>query len=408
MDAVFTAISSEKIAHLIEQAVSRIILVSPALFENTAKAIVSAQQRLGMGAVSIVVDCDEEVFRLGYGEIKALQLLRDNGIVLRQCSGLRIGILICDDRGWVFSPTALYVQPEVHSNETPNAVCVSGEEVSILASRIGWIQDHPSDSKPECLVEIGNSLVSQTELQDTQDSLEVAPPVAFDIARQVRVFQPYIQYVEINLKGCSFQRMRIKIPKSIQVLQSKEIENRLQTTFDLIENSSDVSSKRLEAELKQIRDDLTRSLGKPWGRVILKSVRKIFDANIYEFLKKLDAHKDKVNQDIEDLLQKSKQQVAEYYLPMLVNKPPASLCGQLPYKPSKDDVRNWLTDELDNSFPKAHELVSDMDLDIQFRDVTFETLNDPGFYNALCRAYPRIDWDKPFDDFNAAKEKPKP
>lgn len=46
-----------------------------------------------------------------------------------------------------------------------------------------------------------------------------------------------------------------------------------------------------------------------------------------------------------------------------------------------------------------------MRLDIQFRDVTYETLCEDGFLGALQDAYSNVNWQKPFDEFNAAREK---
>jgi hypothetical protein len=42
-----------------------------------------------------------------------------------------------------------------------------------------------------------------------------------------------------------------------------------------------------------------------------------------------------------------------------------------------------------------------MTLDMQYKDVTFETLNAPGFLQGLKKAYPRVPWDKPYRDFLA-------
>ncbi len=404
--SLFTAISSEKMASLMNEASDRVIIATPALFGVTARALLSAHDRLGSESIAVVVDCDEEVFRLGYGEIVALQMLQESGIALRQCSGLRIGILICDDKGWIFSPTALYVQPEVHSNETPNAICISGSEVEKLASRICPADvESINESSQESQVEIGVSPLTERDVQGAEDNLKIAPPIAFDIARQVRVFQPYIQYVEISLKGCSIQRKRVQIPKSIQKLQAKDIEDRLQTTFDLIEKNSAVSSKKLEGELKQIRDDLTRSLHPPWGRVLLKAKRLLFDERIKTFREHLEAHKEKVREEIQQHLECSKEQIADYYLPMFEEEPPDALAGQLLGPPTKDDVRGWLKDELDSVFPIPEELITDMRLEVQFRDVTYETLCQDGFFKALQKAYPRVNWQKPFDEFNSAKEK---
>jgi hypothetical protein len=43
-----------------------------------------------------------------------------------------------------------------------------------------------------------------------------------------------------------------------------------------------------------------------------------------------------------------------------------------------------------------------MTLDVQFRDVTYETLQEDGFAEHLREAYPQVDWDKPFTEFDAA------
>ena len=72
---------------------------------------------------------------------------------------------------------------------------------------------------------------------------------------------------------------------------------------------------------------------------------------------------------------------------------------------TKQEIDDWLNYELDKIFPEPKDLISEMDLDVQFRDVTYETLKEEGFYAKLCEAYPRVDWDKPFNEFNAAKER---
>jgi hypothetical protein len=237
--------------------------------------------------------------------------------------------------------------------------------------------------------------------------LEVAPPLAFDVVRQVRVFVPYIQYVDVSLEGCALQRRKVVIPKAISGISAfPDLEQRLRTTFDLIERGSDVSSKVLEDELRWLREDFTRALGKPWGRIMLRSVRPTLDERLAEVRKKLDHHKDRVKQELEKCLVESKKAVIDYYLPLVKKSPPDALRGQLISQQLDDDtVRGWLADELDRVFPKAEDLVSEMRLDVQFRDVTYETLSQDDFAAALRQAYPRVDWDKPFKEFNAAKER---
>jgi hypothetical protein len=318
---------------------------------------------------------------------------------------------VVDDRAWAFTPTALCVQPEVHSDETPNAVELPPEAADRLALCIcPEVADAavslPPDQRPE--PEIGQTPLEGTTVKNVAEGLKVAPPIPFDVARQVRVFQPYIQYVTISLRGCAIQRHRVPIPKTIQGLGAgKDIENRLRTTFELIEKSSDLSSRPIEHGLDLLRDNFTRALGQPWGRVRLRAGRPGFDQRIAEFRNKLEEHRTKGKSAWEQKLKASRQEVVEYYLPAVKAKPPDCLVGQLlAPKPSDDDMRAWLDAELDRVFPRPEQLLSDMVLDVQFRDVTYETLNEKGFAEALQKAYPHVNWDKPFAEFHAAKEKP--
>src|SRR6267378_3376432 len=94
----------------IAAAKSHIMLAAPSLHCVVAEAIAEAINRLGAEQITVVLDCNEHIFRLGYGEIEALKVLRGAGCIIRQSPGIRIGILVCDDQAWSFSPVALYVE----------------------------------------------------------------------------------------------------------------------------------------------------------------------------------------------------------------------------------------------------------------------------------------------------------
>jgi hypothetical protein len=74
---------------------------------------------------------------------------------------------------------------------------------------------------------------------------------------------------------------------------------------------------------------------------------------------------------------------------------------------SDDEARAWLAGELDRVFPKAEALIQKMQLDVHYKDVTFETLNQEDFLGAIKVAYPGIDWEKAYKEFRAAGEKEK-
>src|SRR5580704_11261745 len=77
---VFQSMSTAKMAGLISSARKRVAVVSPAIWQKTAEAIIAAAGRLAPDQITVIVDCDEEVCRLGYGDVTALPCLRDSGI----------------------------------------------------------------------------------------------------------------------------------------------------------------------------------------------------------------------------------------------------------------------------------------------------------------------------------------
>jgi hypothetical protein len=413
--SVFISMSDRKMALLINGAKRRVIVAIPAVRQETASALQNAAIRLGYQNIGVVIDCDEEVFRLGYGDLKAVKSLRESGCRIRQSSGLRIGVLVCDDQAWVFAPTALYVQEEVHSDETPNGVALRASDVERIVSRILPGQPPINENVPvpdeireelsKATIEIGQEEIPKQLLEQTEKALEQAPPVAFNVARQVRVFEPYIQYVEISLRGCAIERHRIEIPKSIQgIAPNADLELRLRTTFELIQKNSEVSSEPLENELDTIRDDFTRALGKPWGRVLLRNIRPTFDQRIRKLKERLAMHKKAVEESLGKHLEDSRKQLVDYFFPLIQKNTPDALRGQITTsKPNDDQIRAWLDAELCHAFPKPDDLIKGMTLDVQFRDVTFETLNEPGFAEKLKDEYEHVDWEKPFTEFKAAR-----
>jgi len=91
-------------------------------------------------------------------------------------------------------------------------------------------------------------------------------------------------------------------------------------------------------------------------------------------------------------------------MPLVVANPPDAMRGQF-LKFEEPEARAWLAGELDRVFPKAEALIQKMQLDVRYKDVTFETLNREDFLDAIKKAFPRIDWDKAYTEFRAAGEK---
>jgi hypothetical protein len=414
--SLFLALSSRRIAELIRQATKHVCYAAPGIQSEVAVALVELKKKLPDVSITINLDFDEKTLRMGYGSLEAVECLRANGIDPVHFAGFRSSILLVDRDGWVFTPTALYLEPEPHSDETPNAFRLSSDQVRELFMRLSpqarteaielAVNNEESQQIAAIPLEVSTQRIETTYFTEVKNAIIMAPPVQFDVARQVRVFEPYLQYVELSLTGAAIQRHRVRIPQSIQGLGSTtDLEGRLQTTFDLIEQRGSLSSDALEKELNEIRKNLTPSLGKDHGRVVLKGVKPHLNKRIEEFRENLSKHQEKIKAELQKYLDESRKQVVDHYLPIARSNPPDSLIGRLFGPPTDDDIRIWLDRELDKVIPKAEKLATKMILEVRFKDVTFETLNHPDFFEAVKAAYPDVDWDKAYSEFKAAGEK---
>jgi len=413
MAQVFSALSSKKIANLIQGSQHRIALVAPSIQDEVADAIISVVNRRGPDNIDLVIDFSEDVFRLGYGSINAINKLKAINFNIRNHAGLRIGLFVCDDKAWAFSPVALYIETEKEEDDLPNAIALSPEEANHILLRVSEsarkeVILKSQDSKlveeaKNATVEVSAFPVNDSALVEVNSSLENVPPVPFDVARQVRVFEPYIQYVELKLNGCSIQRHKMQLPKSlIGIDNNSEIENRINTSFNLIDKNSALSSKQLDDLIKEIKDDYTGILKKS-DRVILKSTRPEFDKEIENLKLLIEGHQANVKLELSEQLENSKKQLIDYYVPIVMARPPKTLSFRYGDGLTKELAYKWIDKELSTCIPKPEYLIKKMELECEFKDVTLETLEDKSLIDRLKEIFPDVPWEKPFNDYTAAK-----
>lgn len=414
--AMFCSLDSAAMAECIRGAEHAVCYAAPGIQQAPAEALVRLVDRLGPESITVILDFDERVMRMGFGDLAAVAVLRGAGITVRSTPGLRTGLLVVDDGGFIFTPIARYLETDRRETEAPNALRLSPEQVQEALARLSpaakaialTMAKTPDDRERilEQTVEVQSDDISPDRYAAVEQSLNEAPPVRFDVARQVRVFEPYLQYVELHLTGAAIQRRKLAIPKIIQNLGAAEgAQSRFNTTFDLIERESELSSKHIEDALKEIRDNFTPSLGKDHGRVLLKAQKPLFEQRLDELRAKLIEFQNKVKAKLQASLDASRDEIIAYYVPAALANPPDKLRGQLFTPEATPEVAHrWLRQQLENCIPRADDLIKKMELEQTYKDVTFETLNRPDFLKSLQKAFPAVDWDKAYGEFQAAGE----
>src|SRR5690606_15197040 len=189
----FVSVDDRRLAEAIRSANKRLVVAAPGLGMLTARALVEAINRLS-GKLTIILDADPDVCRIGYGDPEALRMLHESAsalqVPLRRQAGLRIGILIADDEVLIWSPMARSVEAE-HQHTQPNGLVLSGPPTEVCAAAMGaeGTSTLPQDA------EIGTEPLKVETLQEALDAIQRNPPVPFDIAGRSRVVASRFQFV---------------------------------------------------------------------------------------------------------------------------------------------------------------------------------------------------------------------
>jgi len=114
----------------------RVIYAAPSVSLEVSSALINVGERLGAGMVSVVLDVSEDVFRLGYGVVDALNMLHERNIAVRHADGLRISFVVVDDEGFIFAIPPLLVDGGRKGDDHPNAVRASLDQIERLLDAV--------------------------------------------------------------------------------------------------------------------------------------------------------------------------------------------------------------------------------------------------------------------------------
>ena len=224
---IFVAVDDRFLAETIGNGKERIVYAAPGVGEHSARALVDAINRLS-GQVTIILDADPEVCRIGYGDPKALQILHHSAceqqLPLRRQAGLRIGVLVADDLVVAWSPIARSVEQERLSKQ-PNGLVLDGTPASVCATAMAAEDTSvlPTDA------EIGTEPLKVEKLQEALDDLRRNPPVPFDLARRTRVFSSRFRFVEFEIRGAQWTERKINLSG---VLMNADLPEELRDVLD--------------------------------------------------------------------------------------------------------------------------------------------------------------------------------
>jgi len=395
-----SSVDDDYLIRVVESARRRLLVVSPGLSMQVAEAIGVAWQRLGPKAVNVIMDVDPEVCRLGYGCVEAIAYLeeRATGLGAMLCSqpGIRIGLVVADDATLVFAPVPELVEAGTEAQKRRVNAIQIGELPDQVAAELGYGDigsiEHVWGLDP----------VLRREVDALKDDLAQNPPVKFDVARIVRVFNARFEFVEFEVKGCLVSRKTVRIPSDLMGLaRDVKTQRLLRSSFKVVEEQSELSGERVFRLKKFITDKYLVSLPN-YGTAILRPNRAEFEADVEILKRYIERFRTRIVAQLQQEMDSNREALSKALAPAVMLSPPLRWQKSVGPAPSREEVQGMLGQDLQNAFGSAEELVKDMEVRLVFKGVTYDLLNDEDFINVATKAFPILK--SLHEEFNAARQ----
>lgn len=393
-DRTFTVATDAAVISLIESAERRLVVVAPALSRAAADALAARFDDLDHLDIRVILDADAEVYRLGFGEREALDVIRDaasrNLLDLREQPGVPIGVIISDENTMVFAPVSKNIEAGSDAAEKPNAVVLRGPLADDLARAAGA---HQGDDSPTG--EIGNAALDPKKVQAMQEDLERNPPTRFDIARRLQVFSSRVVYVEFEIKNFALGRKQVPLPDDFQIVRNANLQAQISSQLRApmaeigaveVEIGAGEDAKTLKIddawlrkERKRIEDLYTFQIDN-FGRVILREDRGHFDAAVQEFRKVVERYHEKVREALDAHRETFRENFIAEFLPRWKEDPPDYMTRW--GRSDEDSLRTELKSRADEVFKKMLEFEPPT-IRLVEKNISPKNVEDPRFLDRL-------------------------
>ena len=398
----------------INRTTQRVVMIGPGVWPPLAEAVAEAWRRLGPKCVTVILDVDPEICRIGYGSLDGLEILQKAaaaaGEALGSEPGVRICVVITDDQTFVFSPTPR--QLEAPPGDTPIAGIPQSKANGIVLSKPPASLETELGSGPggETTRTLGLDTLDQKKLAAVKQDLAQNPPKNIDLALAVNVYNARVQFVELTLGGCKLSEHKAQLPGHlIQVLKKNPaLSKKIGKNIKLIDEDDElVTDPNLsQATLFKHRETIHNQYLRPVkgvGTVIERSKKADFSKAVESLKAEVEKFAASVETKLAERFQAIAEQIADEILEDVLEELPEHWRKRLGPKPDPKRVRWFVLEDLLKAFGTPAGKVGKMKVETVFKDVTYDMLNEPEFREQMAKYFPDLPL---MEEFKAAKERP--
>lgn len=419
--STFLAVNDRELVNRVGSATRRIVYVAPGVSKAVADAIGGRLSETDSLDVIVVLDTDEDVCRIGYGDVKGLATLHElavqQHVALRKQAGLRVGVLIVDDDLVIWSPTPQSIEEARIDASKPNGLALGSTPVETL---IAAIAPEGSDTTTAD-AEVGIQAVTPEDVQTTVEAVKKNPVIPVELTQVTRVFSTALQFVELKVTHAQVSKMTVTIANDLLNADAREalrdlLESKIQAfgeVRDIVipvpmftpdgEPVFDKAGKRLqeqvsEADLSRRRVEIERRflfrVGK-YGTLVEKSRRLQFEAAAEALKTQLIEHHAGVMANLDEIVQTVKTEAIELVETRLNQR------NQTLNEFSRAEIEERLTEQF------KRRQGAKPDVSYIYKAVTYEHTQSGEFRKLVQEALPtpvRKQLGSWFEQFRAARE----
>ena len=378
-------------------------VIAPGLTTPVAKALAARMTERPTLSLSVILDADVEVYRMGYGDPAALEIIREASrnqmFDLREQPGVRIGVVISDDCTMVYAPVSRNVEAGSTTEDKPNAIIVDGGVTEKLAEASGAAEGE---------MEVGLTGMKPERVAQMEAALKANPAMPFDLTRKLRVFTAAAEFVELKVSNYKLSKRRISLPEEFVRVDDAALKKRIsgqirapldeigaQTITVAIEGEDpeelQVDEAFIEKERKEIEDQFTYVLPKK-GRVILKRDRADLDRQIERLEQILKKYQETLKEFVDTARAGFKNQMLEEFRERWQSNPPSFLKRRSDGDDPKR-IKAEILKRADDLFSKIVNYAP-AEVVVNYKGIVIEDIEDPDFRATLRTAMEKASVDK--------------
>jgi hypothetical protein len=400
MARTFTSATDEAFIKLIKEAKERLSVIAPGLTRPVAEALVARLKDLPELSLSVILDADAEVYRLGYGDVEALQIIRkacdEQFFDLREQPGVRIGVVISDENTMIFAPVSRNIEAGSSTEDKPNAIFLGERATEKLAEATGSREEKR---------EIGHAGMTPARVSQMNEDLKRNPPQNFDLTRKLRVFTAEAEFVELSISNYRMAQRRVALPNEFVSVNDdnlkKRISGQLKTPLEKIGpvkirleeggKELEVDEAFINKERQEIEKTFTYVLPKK-GRIILKKDREFFDKEVAKLKAIIEKFRKECKKQIDQKREEFTQTMKDEFSKRWQENPPPFLARR-ELQGDSERVDSEIASRANSLFDQLIDL-SPLEITVNYKGIVLQDIQDPNFQKMLQEAMRKANVDQ--------------